>query len=347
MITNRRNFIKATATVSLLGTSAARADASSPWICFLHSTRLDAAWQQGFLDGLAGQNKNGDPENTSTSNDVNILFHNAGGKYQANNNSNLQRAISNMISELQSQPKLIVAAGGMVSALAADGQTKGIPILVIMGRTATFNGGQSVGGWYMDDTSNGNVTLAKKSALLAGSPFNRPTSQQWLIYNGNSKMGSDEAKEWGTIVNSKTQAIDASFAIADNDKLKIPTAIKNATQAGAKAIVISGDPKFTTRAARIVHYQKNYPGLVMCYPFQEYGDEAQDANISTTDYLVYGPRLANVYKQLGDLAGQYLNDASTTLGLKLLPPTAADNPYYIPHDERHRPGRGRRRSHYH
>jgi hypothetical protein len=345
MITSRRNFIKATATASVLGASAARASATSPWICFLHSTSLEPEWQQNFITGL-GPNWIADPE--ASGNNLNIMFHNAGGKYQHDNSSNvnLQNAVKNMIADLQSPPQLFVAAGGIVTALAANGNTNTIPILVIMGRNASFGANVKVGGYYFDNTASGNVTLKAKRDYLHY-PYGFAYSKQWLVYNGNSNMGPNEATEWATLVGSANQAIDVSNkGNTTNDKIDMKSAISAAVTAGAEAIVISGDPHFTTKATRIVQYAKNHTGLVMCYPFQEYGDEASDAGLTTNDYMIYGPRLGLVYESLGNLAAKYLTDTTTALSLTLLNPTDTSNPYYtgITHapGRHHHPVRGHR-----
>ena len=301
-------------------------------MCFLHSTRIEPRWRKSFLNGLAGQGINGDPE-VSSDNNVNVLFHEAGGNYKNKDtsNGNLHRAARNMISATGTTPKLFIATGGMVSALAANGNTSTVPILVIMGRSAAFTEGLSVGGYFIDDipSANNNVTLNAKATNLRDKSYNKPFNTQWLIYNGNSNMAANEVSEWQAIVGANNQQIDASFG-SDNGKLDLKQAIDNAVTAGAHAIVLSADPQFFTKAPRIVRYAKNHMGLVMCYPLQEYADEADDAGMSkTSDYMVYGPSLIKVYKKLGDLAGQFLSGtiASFSGPIKLVADDK-DNPYY-------------------
>jgi hypothetical protein len=335
MALNRRELLKAPTVLSVVGASDARAAASDPWIAFFHSTHLDTSWQLAFLAGLRGQNWEGDPtQDPGSRSPVNILYFNAGSRYRSNNsdNSNLQRAVQSMINDFSSPPKLFVATGGMVSALATLGIT--IPCLTIMGRYYNF-ATQRVGGYVIDDIKQGvgNVTLKQKAVYLQDSnTYKIDYKLQCLIYNANSNMGPQEKTEWDTIGHgfgvANPLSVDASFGNTDNTKMKVQKAINYAVrQLGAKAVIVSADPHMTSKRGRIINHVSKV-GAIGCYPFQEYDDDAQDANLNTTAYMIYGPRLELVYQQLGSLAGQVLTNTSITLALQVLVPGDPSNPYY-------------------
>lgn len=144
MTGNRRDFIKATAAIGMLGgTQAQAAAANDSWIAFLHSTHLDPDWQAAFLSGLRRSRLEGDPQNSAGGmTSVKIEYFNAGSNYRSksSDNANLKTAVQNMIQNACSTPKLFMATGGMVSALAAADANIDIPCLVIMGRNYDFGG---------------------------------------------------------------------------------------------------------------------------------------------------------------------------------------------------------------
>src|SRR5262249_60190491 len=95
---NRRDFIKATAAASVGAASEASAQqASTPWIGFIHSTRLDETWQPAFFEGLREQKWEGDPSENLQYGlaRVAVKKFEAGGKYKSTDLSNLSRAIAN------------------------------------------------------------------------------------------------------------------------------------------------------------------------------------------------------------------------------------------------------------
>ena len=324
MIGNRRDFIKATMAVSAFTASQASAQAASvPWIGLIHSTRLDESWQSSFYSGLRStQVWEGDPSANNQGGllPVGIYIFEAGSRYDAGDISNLSRAVTNAISELGSQLKLIVAAGGMVSGLAAIGAS--VPCLAILGRSHNF-GLQHVGGFYFDPINGStNTNLVSKINYLYNN-YGIGYDAMCLLYNGHSWMGSREVTEWtqqlkSLGVTNPLVSDAAGFGTGDNQSINLHNAIGDAiNRLKAKAIVVSGDPHFTRKRANIVHAVGTK--IVMCYPFQEYVDEIP-ASVSNNFYMVYGPKLASVYQNVGALAAQVLSSPSTQLSLTAVTP---------------------------
>jgi hypothetical protein len=321
--TNRRDFIKATAAAGVFAASEASAQpASTPWIGFVHSTRLDETWQTAFFKGLRAQNWEGDPSEDLQAGmtRVGIAKFEAGGKYKGTDVSNLSKAIANTMAELGPQLKVIVTAGGMVSGMAAAGIS--VPCIVALGRYLDF-GKQKVGGYFLDVINAGkNVNLNQKIDFLYGT-YNVPYAGMCLLYNGNSSMGSKEKSEWITLLNGHGIAnpltVDAAGG-GDNKSIKINRVINNAIKTpGVQAIVVSGDPHFTAKRSKIINAAGGR--VIMCYPFVEYADEVgEDGAVGLDKYMAYGPKLSDVYENLGILAGKFLTTPAMPLSLAPVDP---------------------------
>jgi len=212
MIGNRREFVKATAAMTVLGGTEAGAYSNSDhWIALVHSGQLHAKAQVSFLSRLRQNGYEGDPQQGNPSSSgktgVNILYFNYGSKYKSTGNDTLTTAITSMINELpKGEPQVLVATGGMVSALAIPANLKKsgtqdpLPVLVLMGRQASLSGGNTFGGFYFDTIGSGvNVNLKNKARYLHDN-YGIPYKNQWLIYNKNSNMGDSESAEWPVVL---------------------------------------------------------------------------------------------------------------------------------------------------
>ena len=75
------------------------------------------------------------------------------------------------------------------------------------------------------------------------------------------------------------------------------------------------------KRARILRLaQRARPGLVMCYPLTEYYEDAVDPEIDDrSSVMSYGPRLQDVYTNLGVMAGQILTNSATPLSITPAP----------------------------
>ncbi len=158
-------------------------------------------------------------------------------------------------------------------------------------------------------SSNGNINLNTKIDYLKGA-YGVPYSQMCFLYNKNSYMGSKENAEWIARLQSlpfsvsQPLSFDASGG-SPNSAINIPKAISKAVSAGAFGIVLV-ETRFLLRVVlKLFITLVSIRRLVMCYPFQEYGDEAQNFGQGTQTYMIYGPRLSIVYQNLGDLAQKF------------------------------------------
>jgi hypothetical protein len=320
---NRRDFMKATAAAGVFAASEASAQPGSiPWIGFVHSTRLDATWQTAFFEGLRAQNWEGDPSQDLQGGmaRVAIATFEAHGNYKSTDVSNLSKAIANTIAELGSQLKLIVTGGGLASGMAAAGIS--VPCIVAMGRYLDF-GAQKVGGYFLDVINGStNVNLNQRIQLLNGT-YNVPYAGMCLLYNGNSSMGSKEKNEWIAQLKALGVAnplyVDAAGG-GENKAIKLNRVINNAIKTpGVQAIVVSGDPHFTAKRGKIINAAGGR--VIMCYPFVEYADDvADDGAVGQDKYMAYGPRLYDVYKNLGISAGKFLTTPDMPLSLASVAP---------------------------
>jgi len=325
MARNRRDFIKGSAAVSLLGANSAAAEAVGiPWIGILHSTALELDLEQAFLEGLRLQSWEGDPtQQLGSKKEVIIRKIHGGGRYRANSFNDLTRGITDLRNNTSTNLKLIVAAGGLVSGLASVSITD-IPFLVALGRFNATLDKSWIGGFFFDypKGATSNQNLANKISYLSTN-YSIDPAKMCLLYNANSNMGSAELGDWQTL-NPNGKYVDASGG-NENRKINFKKALDDANAAlggsGARAIVVSADPFFTMKRARIIRLaQKSASGLVMCYPFREYFDDAVDPDSGdASSVMSYGPWLRDVYTKLGSQAGQILTNPGTPLSLSQAP----------------------------
>jgi len=271
MTGNRRDFIKATAAMSVVGASNAVAQQTQrppqstfladniPWIGLLHSTALEPEIEVGFLDGLRQQNWEGDPiQLVAQRKQVVIRKINGNGRYLNNNFDDLKKGVTDLKTHTSQYLNLLVAAGGLVSGRAAlQVQTMGIPVLVVLGR-ANQDLQQSTdpkfGGYFFDYPigASQNQNLMTKISKL-NTQYGVPFDKMCLLYNGNSFMGSAELADW-RMANPDGKGVDAA-AGSDNRGINFTAAI-SAANAGIgsdrRAIVVSADPFFTMKRARIM-----------------------------------------------------------------------------------------------
>ena len=136
-------------------------------------------------------------------------------------------------------------------------------------------------------------------------------------------MGSKEKGEWITLLNAHGIAnpltVDAAGG-GDNKSIKINRVINNAIKTpGVQAIVVSGDPHFTAKRSKIISAAGGR--VIMCYPFVEYADEVgDDGAVGLDKYMAYGPKLSDVYENLGILAGKFLTTPDMPLSLASVVP---------------------------
>jgi hypothetical protein len=289
-----------------------------PWIGILHSTALEFDLDQSFLDGLRLQGWEGDPTQSLGANkQVIIRKIHGGGRYHANSFDDLKRGVNDLKDNTSANLKLIVAAGGLVGGLAAV-QVTNVPVLVVLGRFAQSLESTRIGGFFFDypkgATKNQNM-LNKINYLTT--KYSIDPGKMCLLYNGNSNMAAAELGDWQSL-NTSGKFLDASNG-QENKKINFKTVFDAANTllgTGARAIVLSADPFFAMKRSRIIrNAQKSGAGLVMCYPLWEYYDDAVNDSGDSSSTMSYGPRLRDVYTNLGTLAGQILTDSTTPISL--------------------------------
>jgi putative ABC transport system substrate-binding protein len=243
--------------------------------------RLMAAFHQGLSEGgyVEGQN-------------VAIEYRWAGGQYDR-----LPELLADLVHR---QVKLIVASGGLATALHARAATKTIPILFIAG----FDPVQ----------------------LGLGSSFAQPGSNATGVNTSTSEMG-EKRLEWlhrllptvdtvAAVVNPKAtvgtvvskidieRLADAArgfgqklIGLEASTESDLETMFATAVRAGAGALSVSGEPFFISRSAQIIALAARYR-LPTIYPFRDY---VEDGGL-----MSYGYNLAWAYRQLGDYASRIL-----------------------------------------
>jgi hypothetical protein len=326
---NRRDFIKATAAIGVLGASEASAQPAKPTqvaqagraprlvaakpfvkIGFLHSTNFESDLEQAFFAGLRSTGSyEGDPKvaigdpTTITRVRVKKRVHN--GNYgPASDSGDLNKLGGGLHGN---NVKLIIATGGMVAGRAAWSVSDSTRIFAIVGgadntmpSTATI--------WNMNSIANNSDRLARFlrfSGLQA--------SDVWLLFNSNSYFnsanfsGTSEAYDW--INNLGGGGLANANSGQHNEDIVFAGVFSNAVQSGAKGIMVSSDPFFFNQRGSIITEAKQNSGLKMCYPNTEFW---QSTN-SDPNSVSVGPTLTAIYYDVGAKAAIYLADNSATI----------------------------------
>jgi len=191
--------------------------------------------------------------------------------------------------------EVIVAAGGLVSAHAANDQIKKTPFLILVGQHPLFDldTPKYCGGVNLDMVRQ---NTARHGFLV--NHYQVDPTRICLIWNGNSKMGRLEMREWDRHDWPDVQAG------GENSDDAITTAFKMA-KTMADAVVVSGDPYFTGRMNTVVQAATDQT-LKVCYPFSgyAYATPAPAPKVS----MLYGPDLEFAYRLLGRKAAILLNN---------------------------------------
>jgi putative tryptophan/tyrosine transport system substrate-binding protein len=197
---------------------------------------------------------------------------------------------------IRRQVSLIVAKGGLVTALPAKAATNTIPVLFVdpydpvkVGLVASLNrpGGNATGvSMYTTDIAQKRLdllhSLVPKAAII-GVLIN-PTGAV-------SKIEIEDLREAARALGLKLLVLEAA---AESD---LELAFASASQGGAGALLLSAHPFFWTRRTRIVALAARY-GLPAVYPWPEYAEAG--------GLMSYGPTLTWAYQQLGLYASRIL-----------------------------------------
>jgi len=194
---------------------------------------------------------------------------------------------------------LIAATGGLVAAQAAEAATSTVPILFIAGfdpvheglvSNLNHPGGNATGvSVYTAELGTKRLDLLRK--LLPD------MSRIAILVNPQSISTEIEKKdlEHAAVIMGLQLSIIEARTDADFEK-----AFGDASRQKVGALIVSADPFFTSRRARIVALAARY-ALPTSYPWSEYAREG--------GLMSYGPSLGWAYAQIGKYAGDILKGA--------------------------------------
>ena len=253
-----------------------------PVIGYITSASLTGQVSTAFREGLKAGGYIDDQN-------VTIEFHRAGGHYDQ-----LPALAADLV---RRQVKLIVAAGGLVTAMAAKAATTTIPILFVsgvdpvkMGLVASLNrpGGNATG------VSVYTTELIAKRLELLRELVPRAAVVAVLV-NQNNAFADVETKDILEAVAGTTGLnLLVLKAGAEGD---FEAAFASAARQRAGALLVSADPFFTTRRAHIVALAARH-ALPAAYPWREYAEVG--------GLMSYGPNIQDSYYQVGLYAGRIL-----------------------------------------
>jgi hypothetical protein len=254
---------------------------------------------QAFYAGLRSKGYEADPfAAPGTLPRITVIPLEADGKYDdGDGGPGKRQELYNIIQNWNTDTsiELIVAVGGLVAAHAAN-KFSAKPFLLMYGTTPPppFNlNNPRLRGAVNLDLIRRNVDRNAELCTRYGITDPRHIC---LIWNENSKMGKIEKKEW---VNDNGWPLHQK--VSNNREADIARAIEKAEEDGAKGVVISGDPFFTSRKDIVVAAANDASPLKFCYPFEVY----KDANPAPTpgSAVIFGPSLETAYSMIGEKAG--------------------------------------------
>jgi putative ABC transport system substrate-binding protein len=284
----RRDFITLLGGAAVTWPLAARAQQSAmPVIGFLssrspgESSGVVAAFRRGLREAgfVEGQN-------------AHIAFRWAEGR-----NDRLPTLATDLVTH---QATVIVATGGGPSAMAAKTATTTVPIVftfgsdpVKAGLVASFNrpGGNLTGvSWFSSDLGPKRLELllelAPKTAIIA-----------LLVNPNNAELASQPAdfQEAARTLGKQVHIFNAS------SEKEIDTAFTTFVGQRADALVVGGDPFFTSRREQLVALAARH-AVPAIYAAREY--------VADGGLMSYGNSVADAYRRAGVYAGRILNGAN-------------------------------------
>jgi putative ABC transport system substrate-binding protein len=289
----RREFITLLGgTVAAWPLGASAQQPAMPVIGFVNSgnsspggtfTPLMTAFHQGLNEGGYVEGRN-----------IAIEYHWAGGQYDR-----LPELLSDL---LRRQVTLIVASGGLVSALHAKAATKTTPILFIAGFdpvkvglvTSLSHPGGNATGVSMNTTEMAQKRLELLHKLLP------KVATVAILVNPNSTGGLLPTIEIERVQGAARDLGLKLLVLEAGADREFEKAFASAIREGAGALSVNADPFFTPRRAQIVALAAHH-GLPTIYPWREYAEAG--------GLMSYGPTLTWAYHQLGLYAGRILKGA--------------------------------------
>jgi hypothetical protein len=288
MARNRRDFLKASAAIGVLGVSEAsakpvrrrRRGTSSKYIGVISSIAIDPGLLGAFTQQL--------PNGTTVTPYPSLTYN--------------KNKLTRQIKKLDNDPAcvLIVTIGGSVTYEAAnayltDSNQKQFISLVGSVPESANQSSQLYGGVALNsaETNSYRIKWLKNNAGF-------PPNQITLLRNLNSEMRAREAALWAgneCIVNGGNDTNgDNSNATYAADFAKIST----------PAVIISADPYFQDSKAQLIQAANAWGGYV-CYPLQDYNNGTP----TPTKGVLIGPSLLVAYQMLGGQANAFLQSAAS------------------------------------
>jgi len=255
-----------------------------PVIGFLNSASRDpfaqqlAAFHQGLGEAGYAEDRN-----------VAIEYRWAAGRYDR-----LPALAADLV---RRKTAIIVATGGTTSALAAAGETATIPIVVVSGSDPdqlAMEARARPGPRTVTGATVYHSQLAVKRLDLLRELVPKPARLAFLV-NPNAVLTPVETRDVETAARDTGLQVIVLAARAESD---LAPAISAAVQAGADTLLVSADSFFTSRRAQIVALAAQH-ALRAVYPWREY--------VEIGGLMSYGPRLSEIYRDVGRYAGRILD----------------------------------------
>lgn len=289
MTANRRDIIKASASIGVLAVSEASALAAAPKVLMVSSIPLTGEMTTSFTNGAASVG-------------VGVVLRPQGDlRYAGGDTTNIE----NFIKGNHGSHNLIVTTGGSITHVAAKKSHAhhNKNWIALLGDEPdpsdlpdNFLGGVVLGS-YISHIERA-LTLQDKSI---------PRANIYLYTNKSSAMHAAEVKFWKD--NIGNTVIEAS---KNNDPSTYATDFP-AFPAAVRGLVISADPFFASTRTDLIRAANTWlfmdSSRRVCYPLQVY----ENLTAPSTDRprsgqsTLYGPATLDAYSKLGQLAGIALN----------------------------------------
>lgn len=263
--------------------------AAAPTIGFVSSSNVSAdsaanlltAFRQGLYEGGYVEGRN-----------LSIEYRWAGGQRQR-----LPELLADLV---RRQVDLIVASGGLASAVAAKAATESIPILFVAGfdpvklgfvKSLSRPGGNATG------VSIYTIELAEKRLELLHNLVPKAKTIGLLLNPTAPEGPRIEIERTAEAAHARGLTLQVLEAATDSD---FEPAFASAVQHGVDALLVNANPFFTPRRAQIVALAARHR-LPTVYPWREY--------VEAGGLMSYGPTLSWAYIELGRYAYRILKGA--------------------------------------
>jgi hypothetical protein len=320
MSRNRRDFIKATASIGLLGMSEAsgkpnqkarlRVAAASPYIGVVTSINIGSGLKSAFLNGYKA--------NGGTLTSVQYNPASPDGQYGLQTMVNIVKMYDS-----DSNCKLIVTVGGFVTFVAANSYvtaTSQKKFISLVGGTMPVDSWSSrlYGG-----VSLGSIALNMNRIIYLVNNKNQTMANIALLQNLNSQMRTQEHSNWttlgsGPVVFGGNNASGANYNTFSTDFTNLPSSVT--------AVIISADPFFQDSKQQLISAANTWLMMdlarYVCYPLQDF----QNSGVGTTSpqggqSTLLGPSLAGA--NATDITGAYyILGQQAALAIKATAPLA-------------------------